>query len=152
MTSVRTGIVHQPHGKTEIECLSLEEVSVKVWVVDGTSLAQCPYLSSLSSDTLDTHGHLSHDIVSSRIVLIQTFYNPSDEPTGRAKYVFPLPASAAVCVFELELEDGSVIVGEAKEKQEAALTFTRAIEQGRTTALVESVTDDSKPYQPYDKL
>ncbi|KAG8219177.1 VIT domain-containing protein, partial [Butyriboletus roseoflavus] len=109
-----TGIVHQPHGKTVLECLPLEEVTVKAWVVD----------------------------ISSRIVLSQTFYNPSDEPTGRAKYVFPLPANAAVCAFELELEDGSVIIGEVKEKEEAALTFTRAVEQGKPTALVERVTDD----------
>ena len=90
-------------------------------------------------------------IVSSRIVLSQTFHNPSDKPTGRAKYVFPLPANAAVCAFELELEDGSVIVGEIKEKEEAALTFTHAVEQGQAAALVERVTDDSKPYQAYDK-
>lgn len=87
----------------------------------------------------------SRDTVSSRIVLAQTFYNSSDEPTGNAKYVFPLPANAAVCAFELELGDGSVVIGEVMEKEEAALTFTRAVEQGKTTALVERVTDDSKP-------
>ena len=75
---------------------------------------------------------------------MQTFYNPSNEPTQLAKYVFPLPASAAVCAFDLELEDGSVIVGEVKEKEEAVLSFTRATEQGKTAALVEHVTDDSK--------
>lgn len=92
-----------------------------------------------------------NDIASSRIVLTQTFYNPSDQPTGRAKFVFPLPANAAVCAFKLELEDGSVIIGEVKEKEEAALTFTRAVDEGQAAALVEWVTDDSKPYCPYDK-
>lgn len=86
--------------------------------------------------------------MSSRIVLTQTFYNPSDRPTGRAKYVFPLPANAAVCAFEFELEDGSVIVGEIKEKEEAAQTFTHAVEQERVVALVERVMDDSKCYFP----
>ncbi|KAG6377331.1 hypothetical protein JVT61DRAFT_15121 [Boletus reticuloceps] len=114
MTSIRTGVAHQPRGQTTIEYLTLEEVRVRAWVVD----------------------------VSSRIVLSQTFYNPSDESTGRAKYVFPLPANAAVCAFELELEDGTVIVGEVKEKEDAALNFTRAVEQGKTAALVERVTDD----------
>ncbi|KAG8219006.1 hypothetical protein J3R82DRAFT_4762 [Butyriboletus roseoflavus] len=144
MTSIHTGIVHQPRGKTVLECLPLENVSVKAWVVDGTSLVKCPYLLSSFSDIdiSDTRGHPSHDTVSSRIVLSQTFSNPSDEPTGRAKYVFPLPANAAVCAFEFELEDGSVIIGEVKEKEEAALMFTRAVEQGETTALVERVTDD----------
>ncbi|KAF8550227.1 VIT-domain-containing protein [Imleria badia] len=114
MTSTHTGIAHQPRGQATIEYLPLEEVRVKAWVVD----------------------------VSSRIVLTQTFYNPSNEPTARAKYVFPLPENAAVCAFELELEDGSVIIGEVKEKEEAALAFTRAVEQGKTSALVERVTDD----------
>lgn len=100
---------------------------------------------------MDVHGHPSHDTVSSRIVLTQTFYNPSNEPTGRAKYVFPLPANAAVCAFELELEDGSAIIGEVKGKDEAALAFSRAVEQGKTSALVERMTGDSELYQPYDE-
>jgi len=49
------------------------------------------------------------------------------------------------------MEDGSVIIGEVKEKEEAALSFTRAVEQGKTAALVERVTDDSKPNRPYGK-
>ncbi|KAG9310060.1 hypothetical protein JVU11DRAFT_9665 [Chiua virens] len=114
MTSTHAGIAHQPRGQNKIEYLSLEEVKVKAWVID----------------------------VSSRIVLSQTFYNSSSEATGKAKYVFPLPASAAVCAFELEMEDGVVIVGEVKEKEEAASTYTHAVEQGKMAALVERVTDD----------
>jgi len=114
MSSPRSGIVHQPHGGTALEYLTLEEVKVRAWVVD----------------------------VSSRIVLAQTFYNPSDEPTGRAKYVFPLPASAAVCAFELKMQDGTVIIGEVKDKEEAELAFTNAVNQGETAALVERVVDD----------
>lgn len=144
MASTRAGIAHQPRGQTTIDYLPLEEVTVKAWVVDGTSLANCSYLEDLSSGPRTL---MPVDLVSSRIVLTQTFYNPSREPTGRAKYVFPLPANAAVCAFELKMEDGLVIVGEVKEKEEAALTFTRAVEQGKTAALVERVTDDSKPNQ-----
>ncbi|KIJ07184.1 hypothetical protein PAXINDRAFT_182540, partial [Paxillus involutus ATCC 200175] len=114
MTSTHAGIVHQQPGQPTIEYLPLEEVKVKAWVVD----------------------------VSARIVLTQTFHNPSDRPTGRAKYVFPLPANAAVCAFELEFEDGRVIVGEVKEKEEAARAFSNALEDGRTAGLVERVTDD----------
>ncbi|KAG6380483.1 hypothetical protein JVT61DRAFT_8636 [Boletus reticuloceps] len=94
MTSIRTGIAHQPRGQTTIEYLTLEE----------------------------------------------------------GKVCFPLPANAAVCAFELELEDGTVIVGEVKEKEDAALNFTRAVEQGKTAALVERVTDDSKLYQASDDV
>ncbi|KAG9310061.1 hypothetical protein JVU11DRAFT_9666 [Chiua virens] len=114
MTSTHAGIAHQPHGQSTIGYLLLEEVRVKTWVVD----------------------------VSSRVVLTQTFYNSSSEATGKAKYVFPLPASAAVCAFEFEMEDEVVIVGEVKEKEEAAFAYMRAVEQGKTAALVERVTDD----------
>ncbi|KAF9220068.1 VIT-domain-containing protein [Gyrodon lividus] len=114
MTSTHAGIVHQPSGQSTIGYLPLEEVKVKAWVVD----------------------------VSARIVITQTFHNPSETPTGRAKYVFPLPANAAVCAFQLEFEDGRVIVGEVKEKEEAAQAFTNAVAEGRTAGLVEMVTDD----------
>ena len=49
MASTRTGIAHQPRGQTTIEYLALEEVTVKAWVVDGTSLTKCSYLRDLSS-------------------------------------------------------------------------------------------------------
>jgi hypothetical protein len=37
--------------------------------------------------------------------------------------VFPLPASASVCAFELEHADGRVLTGVAEETSEAARTF-----------------------------
>jgi hypothetical protein len=81
--------------------------------------------------------------VSARVVLSQVFENVSESPTSRAKYVFPLPASAAACAFELEHADGRVIVGVAKEKSEAAQAFQSAVDAGKTAGLVEWVTDDS---------
>jgi len=71
------------------------------------------------------------------------FENESESPTSRAKYVFPLPASAAACAFELEHADGRVIVGVVKEKSEAAGAFQSALDAGRIAGLVEWVTDDS---------
>ncbi|KAG2067234.1 hypothetical protein BDR04DRAFT_1105396 [Suillus decipiens] len=56
--------------------------------------------------------------VSARVMLSQVFENESEIPTSRAKYVFPLPASAAICAFELEHADGRVITGATKEKSE----------------------------------
>ena len=86
---------------------------------------------------------LTGALVSARVVLSQVFENESESPTSRAKYVFPLPASAAACAFELEHADGRVIVGVAKEKSEAAEAFQSALDAGRTAGLVEWVTDDS---------
>lgn len=82
--------------------------------------------------------------VSARIVLTQSFRNTSDQPTARAKYVFPLPERSAVCAFELERADGCVVIGTVKEKEAAAQTFEAAVAAGKTAGLVESVTDDSQ--------
>ncbi|KAG0694383.1 hypothetical protein DFH29DRAFT_1006381 [Suillus ampliporus] len=61
-------------------------------------------------------------------MLSQVFENESESPTSRAKYVFPLPANAAICAFELKHADGRVMTGVAKlkEKSEAAETFMLA--------------------------
>ncbi|KAG1809579.1 von Willebrand factor type A domain-containing protein [Suillus subaureus] len=107
------GIVHRSPDQRLLH-LPLQEVNVKVWMVD----------------------------VSARVVLSQVFENVSESPTSRAKYVFPLPESAAACAFELEHADGRVIVGVAKEKSEAAQAFQSAVDAGKTAGLVEWVTDD----------
>ncbi|KAG1755260.1 uncharacterized protein EDB91DRAFT_1098001 [Suillus paluster] len=107
------GIVHRSPDQRLLH-LPLQEVDVRVWMVD----------------------------VSARVVLSQVFENVSENPTSRAKYVFPLPASAATCAFELEHDDGRVIVGVAKEKSEAAEAFQSALDAGMTAGLVEWATDD----------
>jgi Mg-chelatase subunit ChlD len=107
------GIVHRSPDQRLLH-LPLQEVDVKVWMVD----------------------------VSARVILSQVFENVSDSPTTRAKYVFPLPESAAACAFELEHADGRIIVGVAKEKSEAAQAFQSAMDAGKTAGLVEWVTDD----------
>ncbi|KAG1893340.1 uncharacterized protein F5891DRAFT_1207717 [Suillus fuscotomentosus] len=99
--SKHAGIIHHSPDQGILH-LPLQEVDVRVWMVD----------------------------ISARVVLSQVFENVSDSPTSRAKYVFPLPASAAACAFELEHADGRVIVSVAKEKSEAAqasLIFTISI-------------------------
>ncbi|KAG2040569.1 von Willebrand factor type A domain-containing protein [Suillus americanus] len=107
------GIVHRSPDQRLLH-LPLQEVDVRVWMVD----------------------------ISARVVLSQVFENVSESPTSRAKYVFPLPESAAACAFELEHADGRVIVGVAKEKSEAAQAFQSAVDAGKTAGLVEWVTDD----------
>ncbi|EGO18866.1 hypothetical protein SERLADRAFT_412065 [Serpula lacrymans var. lacrymans S7.9] len=108
------GIVHRPADQQGLVHLPLEQVIVEAWIVD----------------------------VSARVQLSQLFVNPSDAPTGRAKYVFPIPARAAVCAFELKHADGKIIRGTAKEKSEANQTFNSAIQAGNMAGLVEWVTDD----------
>ncbi|KAG2102875.1 uncharacterized protein F5147DRAFT_838709 [Suillus discolor] len=92
--------------------LPLQEVDVRVWMVD----------------------------VSAKVVLYQIFENESESPTSRAKYVFPLPANAAICAFELEHADGRVITGVTKEKSEAAEAFHGAMDAGMSAGPVEIFT------------
>lgn len=75
--------------------LPLQEADIRVWIVD----------------------------ISARVTLSQVFENESDSPTSRAKYVFPLPASASVCAFELKHADGRILTGIAEETSEATRTF-----------------------------
>ncbi|KAG1789555.1 uncharacterized protein HD556DRAFT_1311315 [Suillus plorans] len=92
--------------------LPLQEVDVRVWMVD----------------------------VSAKVMVYQTFENESESPTSRAKYVFPLPANAAICAFELEHANGHVITGVAKEKPEAAEAFHGAMDAGMSAGSVEIFT------------
>ncbi|KAH8102055.1 hypothetical protein BXZ70DRAFT_49953 [Cristinia sonorae] len=107
-----SGVVHH-NAQGHLTSLPLSQVSVAVLVID----------------------------VSARVTLTQTFYNPSDEPSPRAKYVFPLPASSAVCAFEMRSDD-RVIHGVAKERQQAKEEHEQAAQQGKLTSLVEWATDD----------
>jgi len=80
--------------------------------------------------------------VSAKVTITQTYTNLSEAATDRAKYVFPVPARAAVCVFELRLADGEVITAVAKDNDQAVQEFERATREGKIAGLVEWVTDD----------
>ncbi|PSR72061.1 hypothetical protein PHLCEN_2v12042, partial [Hermanssonia centrifuga] len=80
--------------------------------------------------------------VSATVTLTQTFWQCSPLSASRAKYVFPVPARAAVCGFEMRTEDGRFITAVAKEREEAKREHEQAIQQGMMTGLVEHVTDD----------
>jgi hypothetical protein len=75
-------------------------------------------------------------IVSACVTLKQTFINPSDVMTDQTKYVFPVPAHAAVCAFEMHFKD-------SKEKAQAAREYETAVQAGKAAALVDWVADDS---------
>ena len=79
--------------------------------------------------------------VSARVTLRQKYSNPSELATGHAKYVFPVPARAAVCAFEMHFADGRVVTGVAKEKQQASEEYKAAVREGKASALVDWVTD-----------
>ncbi|KAK7680416.1 hypothetical protein QCA50_016657 [Cerrena zonata] len=80
--------------------------------------------------------------VSARVTLSQVFVNQDPDRTPRAKYVFPIPAGAAVCAFEMHTEDGGTIRGIAKEREQAHREHEQALNAGKLTSLVEWATDD----------
>ena len=82
-------------------------------------------------------------IATASVTLQQTFVNTSDVATNRTKYVFPVPARAAVCAFDMHFADGRVIKGVAKEKALATKEFENALRVGKTAGLLDWVTDDS---------
>jgi Ca-activated chloride channel homolog len=70
-----------------------------------------------------------------RVDVVQYFHNPHDE-WQEGVYVFPLPEDAAVDRVRLRIGD-RVIVGEIKERQEAAEVYQTARAAGSRSALVE---------------
>ena len=76
------------------------------------------------------------------MTLTQSFWQWSTDGGAQAQYVFPIPARAAVCAFEMRTEDGRTIKAIAKEKDTARKEHEQAIEQGKLTGLVEYVSDD----------
>ncbi|THU86021.1 hypothetical protein K435DRAFT_684502 [Dendrothele bispora CBS 962.96] len=113
-TSPYSGILHCSNPSNSPERLPLEEVNVQALIID----------------------------LSARITLTQRYYNPSDKPTPRAKYVFPVPASAAICAFELHTSDGRIVTAVSKDMQVAAQEHEQAVQQSKATVLLEMVTDD----------
>ena len=82
--------------------------------------------------------------VTAKVTLVQKFYNPSPVTTGRAKFCFPVPASAAICGFQMICSDGRTIKGECKAKDEARDIYEQAVAGGQTAGLAEYVTDDGE--------
>lgn len=75
-----------------------------------------------------------------RVTLIQQFQNPYEEPI-EAKYLFPLPAGAAVDRMDLTVGDRT-IEGWVMERQAALQTYEAAKEDGRRAALLEQERDN----------
>lgn len=82
--------------------------------------------------------------MSALVTVSQHFWQFSPVGLAQAKYVFPVPACAAVCGFEMAAEDGKIITAVVKEREEARREHQAALSQGLMTGLVEHVTDDSE--------
>jgi len=75
-----------------------------------------------------------------QVDITQSYKNGQDQEV-EACYLFPLDERAAVCGFEAEV-DGRRIVGEAKEKKEAASLYKNALAAGEGAFLLEQQRPD----------
>ncbi|MCK5359225.1 MAG: marine proteobacterial sortase target protein, partial [Gammaproteobacteria bacterium] len=74
--------------------------------------------------------------MTARVRLQQKFSNPSTQWVN-AKYVFPMPETAAVHAMTLKIGE-RVIQGEVQEKREAKKNYEKAKKSGRQASLVEA--------------
>jgi Ca-activated chloride channel family protein len=75
-----------------------------------------------------------------RVVVTQRFVNRETKPI-EAVYVFPLDEGAAVCGFEAII-DGTLVVGEVKEREEAFRMYDEAMERGHGAYLLDEERPD----------
>jgi len=75
-----------------------------------------------------------------RVVVTQRFVNRETKPI-EAVYVFPLDEGAAVCGFEAII-DGTLVVGEVKDREEAFRLYDEAIEHGHGGYLLDEERPD----------
>ena len=75
-----------------------------------------------------------------RVTVTQRYVNRESHPI-EAVYVFPLDEGAAVCGFEA-IVDGTLVVGEVKEREEAFRMYDDAIEQGHGAFLLDEERPD----------
>ena len=82
------------------------------------------------------------DIVNlcSRVTITQRFVNRESQPI-EAVYVFPLDEGAAVCAFEA-LIDGTLVVGEAMEREAAFAKYDDAMHAGHGAYLLDEERPD----------
>lgn len=78
------------------------------------------------------------------MTITQVYRNESDERSPRSKYVFPVPARAAVCAFSMMREDRNLIYGVAKEKSRAVEEYEAGMRDGKFSGLVNWVSDDGE--------
>jgi Ca-activated chloride channel family protein len=75
-----------------------------------------------------------------RVSVIQRYVNRESAPI-EAVYVFPLDEGAAVCGFEAII-DGTLVVGEVKEREEAFRLYDDAMERGDGAYLLDEERPD----------
>lgn len=74
------------------------------------------------------------------VAVAHRYENREGKPV-EAVYVFPLPEGAAVCGFEA-IVDGTLVVGEVREREQAFEEYDRAMEEGHGAFLLDEERPD----------
>ncbi|CAK5267385.1 unnamed protein product [Mycena citricolor] len=97
---------------------------------------------AISAPLLAVHASAQIKELAAQVTLTQTYANDAGVPI-EARYVFPVPNRAVVSSFTMVREDGSKIVGNVKEKQEARAVYEDALASGRHAGLLEQLGPDT---------
>lgn len=113
------------------------EASVKKSDVTEGSLLLKTTLSGryLAAPLLSTAVQMRVSGMSARVVVTQTFHNPSTQWV-EGVYVFPLPENSAVDHLKMRIGERE-IEGQIKEREAAKATYEKAKQAGQQAALVE---------------
>ncbi|MFK7861329.1 MAG: VIT domain-containing protein [Granulosicoccus sp.] len=104
-------------------------------LVKGSTLLLSSATSKIDAVQLNATMDVSVRGLLAQMTLTQTFHNTSDQ-WMQARYLFPLPESAAVQALIINTGD-RVIHGRIMERHEARETFEAASDSGQITGLVE---------------
>ena len=80
--------------------------------------------------------------MSARVELIQVYRNTTSSSNAEARYIFPIPANAAVCAFKMTSEDGREIKGVVKKLETANREYDAAVENNIWAGLLERLSGD----------
>jgi Ca-activated chloride channel family protein len=94
---------------------------------DGKVGALCPLQKTVVNADISGFG--------ARVVVVQTFTNPSNEPI-EAVYTFPLPNDAAVDRMRMRIGD-RIVEGEIKRREEARAIYEAAKNAGQVASLLD---------------
>jgi Vault protein inter-alpha-trypsin domain len=87
--------------------------------------------------------------VSARVMLSQLYQYSGSDALPETYYVFPVPARAAVCSFEMKSNNGVRLKGVVKELSQAKEEYQDARSKGLLTGLLEQFRQDGMSLSPH---
>src|SRR6516225_1758337 len=136
---LRASWTHSRTGAAPIWSLAREK---RTPMAERSTLARSGLFTTQGSSVPLSGVTIATDISNfcARVSVIQRYVNRESTPI-EAVYVFPLEEGAAVCGFEAII-DGTLVIGEVKERDEAFRMYDDAIERGDGAFLLDEERPD----------